>query len=53
MESQRCKGMRDLLPDDMRRFRYIEDTFRNCCVKWGYREVRTPSLEYLHLFTAT
>jgi len=53
MESRRCKGMRDLLPDDMRRFRYIEDTFRNCCVKWGYREVRTPSLEYLHLFTAT
>jgi histidyl-tRNA synthetase len=53
MESQRCKGMRDLLPDDMRRFRHIEDTFRNCCVKWGYQEVRTPSLEYLHLFTAT
>jgi histidyl-tRNA synthetase len=53
MESQRCKGMRDLLPDDMGKFRYIEDTFRNCCAKWGYREVRTPSLEYLHLFTAT
>jgi histidyl-tRNA synthetase len=53
MESQRCKGMKDLLPDDMCRFRHIEDTFRNCCVKWGYREVRTPSLEYLHLFTAT
>jgi len=53
MESQRCKGMRDLLPDDMGKFRYIEDTFRNCCTKWGYREVRTPSLEYLRLFTAT
>jgi histidyl-tRNA synthetase len=53
MENQRCKGMRDLLPEDMRRFRYIEDTFRNCCIKWGYQEVRTPCLEYLHLFTAT
>lgn len=53
MESQRCNGMRDLLPDDMEKFRYIEDTFRNCCTKWGYREVRTPSLEYLRLFTAT
>ena len=53
MESRRCKGMRDLLPGDMQQFRYIEDTFRRCCLKWGYREVRTPVLEYLHLFTAT
>ena len=45
--------MRDLLPDDMWRFRYIEDTFRKCCLGWGYQEVRTPTIEYLHLFTAT
>ncbi len=42
-----------MLPGDMQQFRYIEDTFRRCCLKWGYREVRTPVLEYLHLFTAT
>jgi len=53
MEEQKCKGMRDLLPDDMLRFRHIEDVFRRCCLKWGYQEVRTPTLEYLHLFTAT
>jgi len=41
-----------LLPEDMVRFRHIEDAFRNCCGKYGYQEVRTPSLEYLHLFTA-
>ena len=52
MENQKCKGMQDLLPDGMLRFRRIEDAFRNCCLKWGYREVRTPTLEYLHLFTA-
>lgn len=52
MESKKCKGMRDLLPEDMVRFRHIEDAFRNCCGKYGYQEVRTPSLEYLHLFTA-
>ncbi|MCK4403331.1 MAG: ATP phosphoribosyltransferase regulatory subunit [Dehalococcoidia bacterium] len=52
MESKKCKGMRDLLPGDMVRFRHIEDAFRNCCGKYGYQEVRTPSLEYLHLFTA-
>jgi histidyl-tRNA synthetase len=37
----------------MRSFRLIEDAFRDCCLKWGYEEVRTPTLEYLHLFTST
>jgi histidyl-tRNA synthetase len=36
----------------MRAFRLIEGTFRDCCLKWGYQEVRTPTLEYLHLFTS-
>lgn len=53
MEIQRCKGARDLLPDDMERFRQVEDAFRTTCINWGYREVRTPTLEYIHLFTAT
>jgi len=45
--------MQDLLPKDMLRFRRIEDVFRDCCRNWGYREVRTPTIEHLHLFTAT
>jgi histidyl-tRNA synthetase len=53
MKNQKCKGMQDLLPEDMLRFRRIEDVFRTCCRSWGYQEVRTPTLEYLHLFTAT
>ncbi|MEA3442799.1 MAG: ATP phosphoribosyltransferase regulatory subunit [Chloroflexota bacterium] len=53
MENQKCKGMQDLLPEDMLRFRHIQSVFRNCCLKWGYKEVRTPTIEYLHLFTAT
>ena len=53
MKSQKCKGMRDLLPEDMLRFRRIEDIFRTCCRSWGYQEVRTQTLEYLYLFTAT
>jgi histidyl-tRNA synthetase len=52
MKNQKCKGMQDLLPEDMVGFRRIEDVFRSCCCNWGYREVRTPTLEYLHLFTA-
>jgi len=53
MKNQKCKGMRELLPEDMLRFRRIEDIFRTCCGSWGYQEVRTPTLEYLYLFTAT
>jgi len=52
MKVSRCKGTRDLLPQDMARFRQIEAEIRACCLGWGYREVRTPVLEYLHLFTS-
>jgi histidyl-tRNA synthetase len=52
MRVQRCKGTRDLSPEEMRRFRLIEGIFRDCCLKWGYEEVRTPTLEYLYLFTS-
>jgi len=53
MRVQRCKGTRDLSPEEMAVFHLIEEVFRNCCLKWGYEEVRTPTLEYLHLFTST
>ncbi|MFC1930716.1 ATP phosphoribosyltransferase regulatory subunit [Chloroflexota bacterium] len=49
---QRCKGTRDLSPEEMTRFRFIEGVFRESCLKRGYREVRTPTIEYLHLFTS-
>ncbi len=52
MRVQRCKGMRDLSPEEMRRFRLVEGIFRDCCLKYGYEEIRTPTLEYLHLFTS-
>src|SRR3990172_6936112 len=48
---ERCKGMRDLLPQDMEKFRRLEGVFRDVCRRWGYGEVRTQVLEYLHLFT--
>jgi len=53
MRIQKCKGTRDLAPQQMAQFRLIESVFRDSCLKWGYREVRTPTLEYLHLFTST
>lgn len=53
MRVQRCKGMRDLSPTEMKVFRQIEGIFRDGCLKWGYQEVKTPTIESLHLFTAT
>jgi histidyl-tRNA synthetase len=37
----------------MARFRHVEDIFRDSCLQWGYQEVKTPTLEYMHLFTST
>ena len=51
-DSMRPPGMRDMLPADMERFRSIESAFRTASLGWGYREVRTPTIERLHLFTA-
>ncbi len=50
--SQRSRGMRDLLPDEMDRVRLIESAFAGACRSWGYREIRTPVIEPLHLFTS-
>jgi histidyl-tRNA synthetase len=51
-ESMRCRGMRDILPAEMARFRRVEQAFRDVCLGWGYGEIRTPTIEHLHLFTA-
>lgn len=53
MRVQKSKGARDLSPAEMRRFRAIEGVFQDVCSRWGYGEVRTPTIEYLHLFTST
>lgn len=51
-DSMRCRGMRDILPPEMERFRRVEKAFRAVCLGWGYGEIRTPTIEHLHLFTA-
>jgi histidyl-tRNA synthetase len=52
MKLKKCKGFRDILPQDMSKFRRVEATFREACIKAGYQEIRTPTLEYLYLFTS-
>jgi len=51
-DSLRCRGMRDMLPQEMERFRKAEEAFRYVCLGWGYEEIRTPTIEHLHLFTS-
>ena len=48
----RARGMRDLVPDQMRAFRRVEDAFREAAQNWGYEEIRTPTVESYSLFTA-
>lgn len=50
--TQRSRGMRDILPDEMRAFRRVEDAFRAAASRWGYEEIRTPTIETYSLFTA-
>jgi histidyl-tRNA synthetase len=52
MRVQKCKGTKDLTPEEMNVFRLIEDVFRKSCTRWDYQEVRTPTIEYLYLFTS-
>jgi histidyl-tRNA synthetase len=44
--------MHDLSPAEMTVFRLLEGICRDCFLKWGYQEVKTPTIEYLHLFTS-
>ncbi|WP_232699751.1 ATP phosphoribosyltransferase regulatory subunit [Brevibacillus daliensis] len=39
-------GMRDILPELLRKQRFLESVLRSCINKWGYEEIATPSLEY-------
>ena len=52
MKPNRCQGMKDMLTAEMAAFRLVEGICRESCRKWGYREVRTPTIEYLYLFTS-
>jgi len=47
------KGMRDIMPDEAALFRHVEETFRETCRLFGYREIRTPHLEATDLFCRT
>ncbi len=44
-------GTRDLIQQECRNKRFLEEHFRTVFEKWGYEEVMTPMLEYYQTFS--
>ncbi len=47
---QAVRGTRDLLPDDLRAWRFLEETTHEVFARYGFREIRTPIFEATELF---
>ena len=48
---QPVRGTRDILPEDMRRFRQVVDTAQELCARYGYQEMATPIFEFTEVFS--
>ncbi|WP_298592831.1 histidine--tRNA ligase [uncultured Mitsuokella sp.] len=44
------RGTKDILPDAITGWRYIEETIRTLCRRYGFQEIRTPMFEHTELF---
>ncbi len=50
MDIQAPKGTKDILPDNIYKWQYVENLFRKLCSVYGCREIRTPMFENTELF---
>lgn len=48
---QAVRGMRDVLPEEARRWRQVEQTLERVLLSFGYEEVGLPLLEFTELFS--
>jgi len=44
------KGTKDILPSEVYRWHWVEKSFRDCCARYGFSEIRTPLFEHTELF---
>lgn len=44
------RGTADILPDDILKWKYIEDRIADICKEYGFSEIRTPVFESTELF---
>ncbi|MDR1247338.1 MAG: histidine--tRNA ligase [Clostridiales Family XIII bacterium] len=49
--TQAPKGTKDILPDRVYRWTFVENAFRETCRRYGFSEIRTPVFEYTELFS--
>ncbi len=50
MLTQAPKGTRDILPEEIYKWYFVEEKFREICHQFGYREIRIPVFEHTELF---
>lgn len=50
MPIQAPKGTRDILPEDINQWNYVEKEFARVCEKFGYKEIRLLFLSILSFF---
>lgn len=50
MLTARPRGTSDILPGQVEKWQHVEDTMRQVCREYGYREMRTPIFEHTELF---
>ncbi|HYE92093.1 MAG TPA: ATP phosphoribosyltransferase regulatory subunit, partial [Terriglobales bacterium] len=51
MPTQLPKGARVYLPDEAARKRHVEQALLGIFERWGYREIVTPTFEYLDVLS--
>ncbi len=50
MKVRKIRGTRDILPEKIRKWQYIEETAREVLENFGFQEIRTPLFEETSLF---
>jgi histidyl-tRNA synthetase len=50
---QPVRGTHDLLPDEARRHRQVEEVARAVSERYGYGEIETPIFEFTEVFSRT
>ncbi|MDJ0610201.1 MAG: histidine--tRNA ligase [Kiloniellales bacterium] len=50
---QPVRGTHDILPEEMRRHRFVVETARELAERYGYHEMTTPAFEFTEIFRRT
>ncbi len=44
------RGTKDILPGQIHKWNHVEQTFKDICTKYAFKEIRTPTFEHTELF---